>query len=380
MRSFVLWTPLHEACRRDHPKLVALLIDNNADIGAITREGETPLHLACKHARSWRKIDLPEPEAARWEREGTGWKARVYLPGPETEARNAAQSESWKREDAAAAARADAEEKRFQAKVAAFIADPTKDEADVEDLRATHHFRRAAEKRRMDQERREEIHQFRFSGSEEKRKFWLTGRPLPPVPLLSIVQRVLLRWQNLTLNGAWKQWARAAAGLRAEEYKGMLADKNERSLLQDSERRRMAAEVRRLLGPVAVPVGAVSDDENITGGADSEAPAAKTGAPDEEFVNRVNAAAEAARRNAAGAEADKDETPASMSTVEALIEAGADLRKTDVEGNSSLHVACSFGEVRPYILAALSLCFRARMFLVLLCLASAHLCVIPGFL
>lgn len=44
-------TILHLACQKGFRDLVALLIENGADIEAVNNKGYTPLHLACKHNR-----------------------------------------------------------------------------------------------------------------------------------------------------------------------------------------------------------------------------------------------------------------------------------------------------------------------------------------
>uniref|UniRef100_A0A0N5A558 ANK_REP_REGION domain-containing protein n=1 Tax=Parastrongyloides trichosuri TaxID=131310 RepID=A0A0N5A558_PARTI len=42
------WTPLHEACQNESHNVVCSLIQNGADINAVTTEGITPLHVAAK--------------------------------------------------------------------------------------------------------------------------------------------------------------------------------------------------------------------------------------------------------------------------------------------------------------------------------------------
>jgi ankyrin repeat protein len=40
------WSPLNIACLEGHKEIVQLLLENDADVNSINKDGETPLHLA----------------------------------------------------------------------------------------------------------------------------------------------------------------------------------------------------------------------------------------------------------------------------------------------------------------------------------------------
>ena len=42
-------TPLHKACFKRHTAIVQFLVQQGANVHAVTQHGETPLHVACRH-------------------------------------------------------------------------------------------------------------------------------------------------------------------------------------------------------------------------------------------------------------------------------------------------------------------------------------------
>jgi len=52
------YTPLHNACVRDHLDMVKLLLNAGADVNAKNIHGNTPLHPACRHKFSMDIVKL----------------------------------------------------------------------------------------------------------------------------------------------------------------------------------------------------------------------------------------------------------------------------------------------------------------------------------
>lgn len=52
------WQPLHSACRWNSSSCVSLLIDWGADINALTRGGLTPLHLAASNPSAYETLTI----------------------------------------------------------------------------------------------------------------------------------------------------------------------------------------------------------------------------------------------------------------------------------------------------------------------------------
>lgn len=52
------WEPLHCACKWDSVEAVSLLIQNGADINALTKGNITPLHLAASNVNGRRTLEL----------------------------------------------------------------------------------------------------------------------------------------------------------------------------------------------------------------------------------------------------------------------------------------------------------------------------------
>jgi ankyrin repeat protein len=52
------WTALHGAVRMRHDDLVRYLIEQGANVGAVTESGETALHVLCSISTTWQSLDL----------------------------------------------------------------------------------------------------------------------------------------------------------------------------------------------------------------------------------------------------------------------------------------------------------------------------------